>query len=134
MYFILFPPQNLVIPRVLSETFIMFWKFNLWKYLFIVLAHCSKPTLSNGHLHTFNSNARQQFCTDADDECIAGSIAVFVCDLGYILSGHGYSYCQGRGIWYPPIPVCKGINLLYFYRVTEKLWARYTRAKGKMKY
>ena len=89
MYFILFPPQNLVIPRVLSETFIMFWKFNLWKYLFIVLAHCSKPTLSNGHLHTFNSNARQQFCTDADDECMIW--AIFFLDMGiHIAKGEEY--------------------------------------------
>ena len=79
---------------------------------FIFSVNCSRPTLSHGHLVMFSSTAEQEFCSDAEDEYIAGSLAVFVCNPGYTLSGHGYSYCQGHGQWYPSIPTCtlgKGI-------------------------
>ena len=81
------------------------------------LAHCPRPSFSHGHLIPFNQttfNVYENFCTDADDECIAGSLAVFECDPGYIISGYGYSTCQGRGEWYPPVPTCIGKHLYDF--------------------
>ena len=77
---------------------------------FILLAKCSKPYLSHGHLATFNYSG--QYCTDVDAECNIGSLAVFACDPDYLIFGYGYSRCRGRGQWDPPISQsrCKGKN------------------------
>ena len=94
-----------------------------FKKTFILLANCSKPSLSHGSLRTFDSNRFRTFCTDADDQCIAGSFAVFECDPGYVLLGFGYSRCQGRGQWYPPVPNCIGKTCnLFRHRWSKNIW------------
>ena len=48
---------------------------------------------------------------DTSSGTTAGSVALYSCDQGLVLTGSAARVCGGKGLWTPAPPTCEGLKL-----------------------